>query len=104
MAAGKPIVALVSESSEVAKVVREERIGWVVEPGAIEKTVEAIQAARNNRELLVEMGARGRRAAETKYSSGAILRQFDVFLEAPGESPGSGCMPPSVVSPKLPQS
>jgi len=80
MAAGKPIVALVSESSEVARVIREEEIGWVVEPGAIEKTVEAIQAARNNREMLVEMGARGRRAAETKYSSEAILRQFDVFF------------------------
>jgi glycosyltransferase involved in cell wall biosynthesis len=104
MAAGKPIVALVSESSEVAKVVREERIGWVVESGAVEKTVEAIQDARNNRRLLVEMGARGRRAAETKYSSGAILRQFEVLLGVPCQTQGSGSTPPSVFSPKFPQS
>lgn len=80
MAAGKPIIALVSDSSEVARVVREEGIGWVVEPGAVEKTVEVIRAAKKSRELLLEMGVRARRAAETKYSPEIILRQFDAFL------------------------
>lgn len=80
LAAGKPIIALVHEASEVARVVREERIGWVVEPGEIEKTVQVILAAKENRERLREMGARARRAGETKYSPENILRQFDVFL------------------------
>ena len=81
MAAGKPIIALVSESSEVAKVVREEGIGWVVEPGSVKKTVLAIQAAKESNNLLLEMGVRARRAAGTKYSQEIILRQFDVFFE-----------------------
>jgi colanic acid biosynthesis glycosyl transferase WcaI len=83
MAAGKPIIALVSEYSETARVVREEGIGWVVEPGvefgAVEKTVQAIRAAKASRQLLQDMGARARRAAETKYSSEIILKQFDAF-------------------------
>ncbi len=79
MAAGKPIIALVAESSEVARVVREERIGWVVDPGEVEKTVQAIRAAKANPQLLISMGARARRAAETKYSPEIILKQFDVL-------------------------
>jgi colanic acid biosynthesis glycosyl transferase WcaI len=100
MAAGKPIIALVAQSSEVARVVHEEGIGWVVEPGAVEKTMQAIQAARESLKLLLEMGARARQAAETKYSPETILRQFDVFLEPPREFSGTGWPPPSVVSSK----
>jgi glycosyltransferase involved in cell wall biosynthesis len=80
MAAGKPIIALVSESSEVARVVREEGIGWVVEPGAVEQTVQAILAAKTNREGLLQMGARARKTAENKYSPDSILSQFDAIL------------------------
>jgi glycosyltransferase involved in cell wall biosynthesis len=80
MAAGKPIAALVSESSEVARVVREEGIGWVVEPGAVDMAVQVIRMAKENRKLLVEMGTRARRAAETKYSPEITLRQFDACL------------------------
>ncbi len=80
MAAGKPMIALVSESSEVARVMREERIGWIVEPGSVEATVQAILEARRCREQLSEMGARARHAAETKYCPEVILAQFDAIL------------------------
>ena len=80
MAAGKPVIALVPQASETANVVREEGIGWVVEPGNPEQTVEAILAAKQNRQLLREMGARARVAAEVKYSPEIILRQFDTLL------------------------
>jgi colanic acid biosynthesis glycosyl transferase WcaI len=83
MAAGKPIIALVSEYSETARVVREEGIGWVVEPGAefgaVERTVQVIRAAKVSPQLLLEMGAKARRAAETKYSPEIVLQQFDAF-------------------------
>jgi glycosyltransferase involved in cell wall biosynthesis len=77
MAAGKPIIALVSECSEVAMVVREEGIGWVVEPGDVERAVQALQAARGSQKLLIEMGSRARQTAEAKYSPDYILRQFE---------------------------
>jgi colanic acid biosynthesis glycosyl transferase WcaI len=77
MAAGKPIIALVSERSEVAMIVREQEIGWVVEPGDVEKAVLAFQAAGANRQLLIEMGAKARMIAETMYSPEFILRQFE---------------------------
>jgi colanic acid biosynthesis glycosyl transferase WcaI len=82
MAAAKPMIALVSESSEVARVLREEGIGWIVEPGAVEATVQAVLEAKRCREQLPEMGARARKAAETKYCPETILRQFEPFFTA----------------------
>jgi colanic acid biosynthesis glycosyl transferase WcaI len=81
MAAAKPIIALVSASSEVAKALLEEKIGWVIEPGAVMQTVETIRNAKENRALVLEMGARARRVAETKYSRKVILSQFESFFQ-----------------------
>ena len=80
MAAGKPVIALVPQGSDTAKVVREEGIGWVVEPGNAQKAAEAVVAAKRDRQSLREMGERGRIAAETKYSPSRILPQFDELL------------------------
>ena len=80
MAAGKPIIAMVAETSEVARVVREEEIGWVIEPRAIDKTAQAIRAAKENRGKLLAMGVRARQAVETKYRRETILGQFDAAL------------------------
>lgn len=68
MAAGKPIIAMADRHSELAQVVIEEGIGWVIDPGdeaALERT---IMEAASQPELLCAMGQRARLAAETKYS------------------------------------
>ncbi len=81
MAAGKPIIALVAPSSEVARVVREEQIGWVIESGAVEKTVQALQSAKEHRGELLAMGVRARQAVLTKYQREIILSQFDAAVQ-----------------------
>ena len=60
--------------------VREEGIGWVVDPGDVKRTVELILSAKQNRSLLFEMGLRGRLAAEQRYSSELILGKFDIAI------------------------
>jgi colanic acid biosynthesis glycosyl transferase WcaI len=68
MAAGKPIIAVAEPESELALVVCEEDIGWVVSPGDIGGLRTAILAAKSNPNLLLQMGQRARLAAETKYT------------------------------------
>lgn len=68
MAAGKPIIAVADDNSELALVVREESIGWVVPPDQPDKVAEAVLEARAHPELLKQMGRRARLAAEKKYS------------------------------------
>ena len=46
MAAGKPVIAVADRESELAQVVREERIGWVVPPNQPEELAQVILEAR----------------------------------------------------------
>jgi len=80
MAAGKPVIAIVSNASEIDRLVMEEQIGWVVEPGSAEQAADAICAAKNHPEWLAEMGKRARYAAETRYARETVLTQFDPFF------------------------
>jgi colanic acid biosynthesis glycosyl transferase WcaI len=73
MAAGRPILAVADPDSELALVVQEERIGWLAHPAQPAALVKAILNARSHPELLREMGARARRAAEQRYTAERVL-------------------------------
>ena len=90
MAAGKPLIAVVSSKSDTARIVREENIGWAVEPGDADRLVEVILSARRQPEVREEMSLRARRAAETKYSQKMILARFDDLLADETAAPAEG--------------
>lgn len=81
MAAGKPILAVADENSELARVIREEGIGFVVPPENPESLVQAIQAAQNQPEQLAAMGARARAAALAHYRFESILQRYEALME-----------------------
>jgi len=68
MAAGKPILALTDEGSELARVIDEEGIGWHLEPGDAVALEAAILTVYEERTQLAEKGRRARAASEQKYS------------------------------------
>jgi len=81
MAAGKPILAIADDESELATVVKEENIGWVVPPGEIKLLKTAIKDAKSDRIRLQKMGERARIAAESKYSLANIITDYRNLLE-----------------------
>jgi len=68
MAAGKPIIAVTDENSELAQVIKEEEIGWVVKPNDIDSLVETIEFAANNPDLCLEMGSKAAFIAKKKFN------------------------------------
>lgn len=79
-AAGKPVIAVADSNSELALVVREEDVGWVVpplEPGGIRN---AILDAVDHPARLVEIGLRARRLAE-KYSRDRIIECYATMIQ-----------------------
>jgi glycosyltransferase involved in cell wall biosynthesis len=86
MAAGKPVIAIVDDNSEIAKVVQEEQIGWVVPPGQPDKIVEAILEAQTDAGRLAEMGARARTVAETKYSFEHVISAYGSLIDGLGDA------------------
>lgn len=82
MAAGKPLIGVAEADSELALVIREENIGWVVQPGAAAALVRAVEEAYADPERLKQMGLRARAAAERKYSRQTILAQYMSLVES----------------------
>ncbi len=82
MSAGKPIVAVTDDDSELAMVVREENIGWVIDPGRPDRIEEAICAAKAGADTLVDLGRRARNAAEKKYTFTHVMRAYNELIES----------------------
>ncbi len=80
MAAGKPLIVVADDESEIACVVTEERIGWVVTPGRADQLRDAILAAWRDPVQLREMGRRAETAARDSYSMQQSLKKYAALL------------------------
>lgn len=81
MAAGKPIIALTEDGSELSLVIDEDRIGWHTEPGDEDALTNLILKTTDDRKLLEVMGSNARKAAVEKYSKEtAVLAYRDAVF------------------------
>jgi colanic acid biosynthesis glycosyl transferase WcaI len=80
MAAGRPIVAATDADSELATVVAEDGIGWVVRPGDAAALVATLREARHSPERRAAAGARARAAALNKYRDCHAIAAYDALF------------------------
>lgn len=80
MAAGRPVIALVPDNSEIAFIVKEENCGLVVNPGDTDGLIGAISYLRDNEELRRQMGQNGRKAFEKKYTTRIAAESYKALL------------------------
>ena len=82
MAAGRPVVAMVAEGSEVAQILAEEACGFNVPDGIASALVSALQRLREDPALARGMGQRARSALERRFTlAQAATEFFSVFKE-----------------------
>jgi glycosyltransferase involved in cell wall biosynthesis len=81
MASGKPMLAVCDDDSELAAVIHEEQIGWVVPPGRPDLLAAAIKVAKAAPDDLRIMGERAYQAAETKYTIASVLKVYTTLIE-----------------------
>jgi glycosyltransferase involved in cell wall biosynthesis len=81
LAAGKPLLAVCEDDSELALVVREEEIGWVVPPSRPDLIASTLREAKANRRRMQNMGERALRAAQTKYTRENVLQIYRDLVE-----------------------
>jgi glycosyltransferase involved in cell wall biosynthesis len=80
LAAGTPIVAATDPTSEVAWVIREQQVGWVVQQQDPQCLAETIERAKRDPERLAEMSHRARHAAVNEYSFRQTANAFQRVL------------------------
>jgi glycosyltransferase involved in cell wall biosynthesis len=76
LAAGRPVLALTEERSELARVVEEDKIGWVVSPSDPTSLAAAVVEIMDNRNKLIAMAESARRSALKKYSLETALEKY----------------------------
>ena len=81
LASGKPILAVCDAGSELASVVREERVGWVISPARPDAIASCLLEAQANPGLLIDMGRRARLAAQSKYTKQKVVQQYKTVIE-----------------------
>jgi glycosyltransferase involved in cell wall biosynthesis len=75
LAVGKPILAIAEKDSEIAKVIAEDRVGWIVPPNEPEKLLRMIFKIYDERANIKDIGINSRESALNKYSLElAVLR------------------------------
>ncbi|MBP9664965.1 MAG: glycosyltransferase family 4 protein [Pyrinomonadaceae bacterium] len=89
MAAGKPIIALTDEGSELSRVIDEDGIGWHIEPGDARELESTILNAYDSRANLTEIGRLARKAAEDKYSLLDACDGYQTVLALPSTPGGA---------------
>ncbi|MGH9947138.1 MAG: glycosyltransferase family 4 protein, partial [Pyrinomonadaceae bacterium] len=76
LAAGKPILAITDDGSELARVIDEENVGWYTEPGNVDGLQAKMLEIFEHRANLNELGERARDAAITKYSLASAIDRY----------------------------
>lgn len=76
LAAGKPVLAIVPENSEIAYIVNEEKCGLVIQPDDYNGLIDAINLLKSDDKLRTSMGKNGRKAFELKYSTKVITEKY----------------------------
>jgi colanic acid biosynthesis glycosyl transferase WcaI len=80
LASGRPVLAAVEDECEVAKIVKDENCGKVIEPGNPQEMVGAIMHFLKNPALLEEHGKNARQAGERKYSRRQAIDKYQDLL------------------------
>ena len=83
MAAGKPILAVADPESELARVVLEQSIGWVVPPDDLDALVAGIErAAATPAPILAAMQQRARQFVVSHHSKARVVEQYVALMGA----------------------
>ncbi len=76
LAVGKPILALTEKNSEVAQVVEEESVGWIVPPNDPDELYRKIQEIKREQGNLPAIRTKARAAALEKYSLKTAVKKY----------------------------
>ena len=80
MARGIPVLACVPSSSEVARIVREARAGWIVDSGDLDALGPSVRDILGDRDELERRGSAGREYAKARFSPDSVAERFERVL------------------------
>ncbi len=80
LAAGKPLLAITEKGSEIEMVVKENNVGWCVEPNDANALCTALDAILESQDTLPILSDRARKAAELDYSLDLAIGRYNAAM------------------------
>jgi len=80
MAAGRPILAAVSNKSETARYVESANCGLIIHPESPEALVESVISLRSDSDLQSRLGANGRAYVQQHFAKDKVLQKYDLLF------------------------
>ena len=77
MAAGRPVLAAVSDKSETARYVKSANCGVILHPESPETLVESVLSLRSDVALQSRLGANGRAYVQLNFAKDKVLQKYD---------------------------
>jgi colanic acid biosynthesis glycosyl transferase WcaI len=87
LAAGRPILGLATEASEVFQIIRDAECGLCAPPDDPDGIAAAVRTLKEAPERRAEMAAHGRRLAERTYSRRSVIEAFEKLMVSSGRGP-----------------
>lgn len=87
LAAGRPFIAMMEEDAEVARIARENSVGFVIPAGDARALARTIAECASEPGKLKQMGARARRLAEQSFDRVKVTGQFSSMLSGNARAP-----------------
>lgn len=81
LAAGRPILAIAEETTEMARVIREEKIGFVIHHGDTALFQATVDQMRQSPELCREIGRRAHSLYERMYRKELVIKSYAKLFE-----------------------
>ncbi|EDP68093.1 capsular polysaccharide synthesis enzyme [Carnobacterium sp. AT7] len=81
MMAGKPVIAVMDQDTDIAEELKNHNAGFSIEVGNDKKLVEAIYKLKNNEELIKEMARNCRELFLTKYTTEKGTEQYVKIID-----------------------
>jgi len=82
LAAGRPILGLATEDSEVFQIIRDAECGLCAPPDDPIRIAAAIRTLKESPALCADTAARGRRLAEQTYSRRSVIDAFETLMRS----------------------
>jgi colanic acid biosynthesis glycosyl transferase WcaI len=81
LAVGKPILALAEADSEIAKIVEEDKVGWIVSANEPQNLLRTIKEIYKNKDIIPELEKNARQSALKKYSLNRAILNYKTVLK-----------------------
>lgn len=79
---GKPVIAIMSAESEIAQTIREEKAGYVIEPGQAESLVSTLEVMMQDPELMQTISNNAKDAGKRRFTREKVIPMYEKLFQS----------------------